>query len=252
MLKFLKNRVNEKRSLLNVYALIDAVRQESPCVYSINDLQGNNVLEKLKTLPEKKQKNLALHLVDSIEKMIIEQGKSGFFTVDEYFFIRSTAQAIQSSILRRKLNYSEDEWINLIARFKKAKTKLTKFKRHDFPLHIIPINFAIKQIEYYLKENAPSAQLIAFVEDVLEWEEFDENRVRTYSGSKMKTAAKKLRSLFPIEDQVSKFTLRTKDIGTEINQIIDQMSENKVSFNHIFRWPQEFPVLNQRRRRQLR
>jgi len=234
VLKFLKDKIDKKKSTLNVYALIDAVRMESPHVYSITDLQGNEAVKKLITFPKKEQKEIVLHLVDVIEKMTIKQGKLRSYTIDENFYIKSTAQAIQSSILRRKLDYTEDEWMNLIECFKKAKVKLAKYKEYDFPLHLFPINYAIKQMEYYLKKKAPSKQLVAFAEDILKWKEFDENQEKVYSTGSMLKASKKLRSLFSMENQIPLFSLKTEDIGTEINQIINQLSENKELYSQIF------------------
>ena len=192
MFDFFKNQTAENDKLKTLIATLNSkVRY----IYSANDLSGTAEYDELKKLSFEEQKTL----VNRLTYLIVAFSLTRATAEDKYaydsnnieYYGMSIAFAMQAGVLRRKLNYTETEWMEMFKSFKEAINKLSVFENYHFSFHQFPINYAIKQIEYYLKKNKPSAELTAFIKEMLKWKEFDVVENRYYYGSDMAKAAKK-------------------------------------------------------------
>ncbi|MGB1206822.1 MAG: DUF4132 domain-containing protein [Chitinophagales bacterium] len=235
MFDFFKNQTAENDKLKKLIATLNTkVRY----IYSANDLSGTAEYDDLKKLSFEEQKTLVNQLTFIIVAFSLKRATADdrhtYSSNDIEYYGTSIAFSIQTGVLRRKLNYTETEWIEMFKGFRLAVEKLSAFESFHFHFHQFPINYAIKQIEYYLKKNKPSAELTAFIEEMLKWKEFDVTENRYYSGSDMTKAAKKLKSLLLKEGTVPTFRLKAEDIGEDVHQVIDSIAKNKTIFEQIF------------------
>ena len=154
MFNFFKRIIKSKNDDNELKKLISAIHNKVNYVYSANDLSRIEEYENLKKLSEEEQKVLINKLTDIIccfsIKFAESKGRNSFNSDDINYFGRPIAFAIQSGLLRRKLNYNEHEWIELLRSFKDSSDKISRNNNGYF--HDFPINHAIKQIEYYLKK----------------------------------------------------------------------------------------------------
>tara|TARA_R110002124_G_scaffold287021_3_gene469797 strand:+ start:20294 stop:22882 length:2589 start_codon:yes stop_codon:yes gene_type:complete len=236
MFNFFKRIIKSKNDDNELKKLISAIHNKVNYVYSANDLSRIEEYENLKKLSEEEQKVLINKLTDIIccfsIKFAESKGRNSFNSDDINYFGRPIAFAIQSGLLRRKLNYNEHEWIELLRSFKDSSDKISRNNNGYF--HDFPINHAIKQIEYYLKNNERSKTLTSFINEALEWEEFKNTSNKQYFGSDMGKATKKLRALLVKEGNIPVFSLKTNDIGNEVNEIINSVKENRDAIDQIF------------------
>ena len=216
--------------------LIASINLKERYIYSENDLRGIKAYEELKTRPEKEQKEIILCLSSLALEYSIIEAKARSQNSHNYDAInaRETGLAIQSGLLRRKLNYTEEAWITLFKSFRNFTDRLAEHPNSRPSLYLLPVNHAIKQLEYYLKKHEPSEKLTAFLKEVLAWKELDVSTQRNTYGSDLAKAAKKLRSFLLKEGEIHAFHLKTDDIGDEVNQIIDSIAENRQAFDQIF------------------
>ncbi len=235
MFRFFKKKGDERWSKTKVKALIKIIHETTGYVYSVNDLAGCKAYEDLKKLTKEEQKTLILQLCEVVRESLSLQAKSGFDQNQFPYYYRSIAFAIQSGLLRRKLNYSETEWIQLFKSFIKCVDQLTRIKNFHFTIYFFPISYAIKQIEYYLKNNDLSENLSAFITKLLQWlESHSSVNNQSYRANHLKTTKKLKTLLLGTEGAIPAFNLQEEDIGYKVNQVINSITENREAFFRIF------------------
>lgn len=239
MFEFFKKKTMEKKGG-SLKSLLEKIHKSTGHVFSANDLNGVKEYEDLKKLPDHKQREIINQFTELILEFSLKQVKArdkGHFTYSHnemVYYGKNIACAIQNGLMRRKLNYDETAWINMFKSFKHTADQLAGFESYYFDFHYFPINYGIKQIEYFLKNNERSKALTVFIQEMLTWEEFKASENRNYYGSDLEKAAKKLQSLVLEEGKIPSFSLKTNDIGDEVNQIIDAIQTNREAFDQIF------------------
>lgn len=216
--------------------LIKTLKKQASYVYSANDLSGINEYDALKKVPLEGQRAMILQLNELMIQFGKEQAKKKFKSHDSddiNYYGKNIALAIQSGLLRRKLDYNEEEWMNLFRNFRACANELSSLSQYYFSFHLLPVNYAIKQIEYFLKKREPSKELTAFIHEMLEWEEF-KGGDRYYYGSDLKKASKKLQALLRKEGEEPAFVLKTNDIGNQVMAIVNGITKEKQAFHRIF------------------
>ncbi|MEM6517203.1 MAG: DUF4132 domain-containing protein, partial [Bacteroidota bacterium] len=132
-----------------------------------------------------------------------------------------------SALMRSNLNYNEDEWITLIEHYLEAdKTHNTRFDK-------FPINYSIQQIERYLKKNEASNRLLEFITSLLNNPALS-SVGNSYNGSDISKSIKKLNAILSDNGSTTLFKLKTNDIGSLVNDIIEGIQNNNDAYNNIF------------------
>ena len=218
--------------------LIKSIHSQTNYVYSPNDLKNIREYNKLKTLPEEKLKVLILNLIDHYTELKVNKAKfKGSYQYDNKIYMHyadNIVEAVIAGLMRRKLNYNQDEWIELFERFRILKNEIAKFPNFYFNLSLMPINHSIKQIEYNLKENSISPKLRHYINGLIQWDDFNNTEVGSYYGSDLNKASKKLKSLVNTDQEYHSFELKSNDIGDAINKEIRGIANKKENFYKIF------------------
>lgn len=222
-------------------ALISSLKNSRSYMYNPNDLNGIEGYENLRNKPKSEIKEAILVLNSLILKwsLMIEarrkKDKYRWHTDDISTFGPNLAYAIQAGLIRKKLDYSEEEWTTLFRSYKKGNDGFESSEYFLPRFSNYPINYAIKQIEYYLKNNEPSSKLKTFITEMLKWPEFTASEEKTYYGSDINKAIDKLGSIISDKNEGFKqFSLATNDIGNEVNQVVEGIKEHIAEFSQIF------------------
>ena len=218
---------------------IDAIQAKTAFFYGVNDLKNIAEYQKLKSLPPDKIKSLISKLIHEYNRLLAIKGGKGesFYGYEDKayeYYADSIIENVLAGLLRKKLNYNEDEWIDLFEHYKMLKDQSHKFPFVHFRLNKLPITYSIKQLEYYLKGMTLSEKLKAFIQEVLKWEEFDGKEDRSYYGSDMIASRKKLESFLVGEGDEVTFELKTEDLGPAVNDQINDIKKNNSSYSKIF------------------
>ncbi|MFK8103247.1 MAG: DUF4132 domain-containing protein [Saprospiraceae bacterium] len=218
--------------------ILRGIQKSITYAYSPNDLSGIEAYEEVKKLPAAEQKELVIEFNNLILELAHQQVKlQNQSNEQKYSLVVNTmdlAPIVQGGILRKKLNYTETEWITLIKGFKNCIDQIVEKENFYFTFNKFPVNYAIKQIEYYLKKNEPSETLVSFIKEMLDWPAFSKSSNDYYYGSDMIKAAKKLKSLLNMGDTILPFQLKSEDIGDAINEITAGITKDHSSFYEIF------------------
>lgn len=240
MLNFFKKKlVKATPSGDAVQDIIRAIRQKTPYIHSSTSLNDIEAYEQLKQKPEDEQKALILQLLQLVGKISLTQARSGSRGMgtpngNDLYYKKSTALAILNGLIRKKLNYTEEEWMELFKNVHSGIDQMKKYKGFYYPLHLFPVNYAIKQIEYHLKKHEPSPELTSFIQGMLEWDGFKNPDSRSYYGSDLRKAAQKLQAILYKDAKVQTFKLKTDDIGDAVNQIIASVTDSQEHYVQIF------------------
>ncbi len=212
-------------------------------VKSINDSLSSPNLDNIKKLDQFKEisqldlttkKVLILRLLKFSHYLRdLQLRKKIRYTNNEHVFYGvHISMSIVNELLRKKLSYNEDEWIELLSLFETINNNLSSYQPSYFQLSDLPITTAIKQLEYYLKENELSENLLDFIRRILNWKEFEYPSKKRYWGSDMKKSKAKLESIACIEEE---FIYRAQDIELEVNKIIARINQNKAAYIDLFK-----------------
>lgn len=230
---------NEKQELeIDLQKLIKSIYSKTfdGKSYSYVDTKDTEEYKSLKTKPTEYLKRIIFNLIE--EYGDINQKRRQIKhrdNKDNYlFYADHIILSILAGLMRKKLNFNENEWIRLFGKFTYLKTELSKYPILSFRINSLPINHSIMQIEYYLKENSLSSELKEYIGTLLQWEEFIENKENGYSNSELIKASKKLIALISENDEDFRFNLKSEDIGKEVNEIIASINMRQTEFNQIF------------------
>ncbi len=219
-------------------AILRQIQKSITYAYTSNDLSGIEAYEEVKKLPAAEQKELVIEFNRLVLELACQQVElQNQSDKPKYGLVVNTmnlAPIVQGGILRKKLNYTESEWITLIKGFKNCIDQIVEKGNLYFTFNKFPVNYAIKQLEYYLKKNEPSETLISFIKEILDWPAFSKSSNDYYYGSDMIKAAKKLKSLLNMGDTILPFQLKSEDIGDAINEITAGITKDHSSFYEIF------------------
>ena len=195
--------------------LISAISDRHLYITSSNDLSGDKAYVAVKIQSPDQRKVLILQLLD----YLIWASPKRQDEHDTYF--ESTILIVISGLLRSNLDYDEQEWMTLIDKFSSVLEQLPQRAHQDYFDHL-PMNYAIQQIERYLKQNKLSKTLADFIKQLMTSEIFANKDEKSYYGVDFKTAYRKLSDLIQPATGVLAFTLPAKDIGEAVNAVIAQ------------------------------
>lgn len=203
-------------------SMVKAINKQTNHVWSANDLGGVDVYEDLKKQPVEEQKGFVLELIHYVIVVYGDYNRS------------EIACHLLNGILRRNLHYDATEWKNLMLAIKHACKKISDSTENYFEVSRFPWNYAIQQIERYLKKNPLDDALSTFIKnDLLVWEELDAEK-RSYWGADLKRTTIKLKKVLQDNGEAVPFELKTEDIGTDVMTVIHQIEKNNAAFYKIF------------------
>lgn len=131
-----------------------------------------------------------------------------------------TTISVMEGLLRSKLHYTETEWIQLLTQINHTITDANQhYDSSDLEFSLFPVNYAIQQIERYLKTNELSDRLHAFMCDMLTWEYF----VPSHNdwGTDINKSRKKIQQIVNTSHQLTKYSLVSRDqFAKELNTMI--------------------------------
>ena len=233
-----KNTAKKESNYANsndIIEIVNAIKQQSGHVFSAVDIKDAATFKQLKQLTAEEKKALILRWIDHFSEIkIIWEKKKNNYTSDDYeYYAARTVNATLNGLLKSKLNYTEDEWLELFAAFEKTNQKLSKFAH--FRLAQLPITYAIKQIEYHAKKHQLSDKVVNYIKEVLKWPDFVKPKSDHYWGSDMKKAKSKLEALAGLEENTKEFVYKPNDIGDEVNKIIQAIDKNEIEYVKLFK-----------------
>ncbi|MFY0673332.1 MAG: DUF4132 domain-containing protein [Bacteroidia bacterium] len=236
-----KKEFKEEGIKQEVIDLILDLKKNRSNIYNPNDLNGFEAYETLrnKTKTEVKEAVLALNelILDWSLKIEARRKKDKYrwHTNDISTFGPGYAYNIQAGLIRKKLDYTDKEWITLFKSYKKNNDEFKISEEFYSSFTNYPVNYAIKQIEYFLKKNELTEELKSFIVEMLSWPEFKVDGDRSYYGANMNKAVQKLRAIISdVEEGQKLFQLPTKDIGNEVNQVLSAIKENETEYSQVF------------------
>ncbi len=214
-----------------IEAAVKEINAKRMYIYSPSDISGIEVCEKLKKEKSAFLKPFMLSLIGYIEKERLLQLHKDKTDEQSYEHKRNgdTATALLNILMRRNHSYNENEWILFFKTLDDSYAKLSNYKNYVF-LGDYPINYAIQQIEKYLKKNELSENLKNYIQEVVQWKAFQEKSNR-YWGTDLKKSLTKLFNIIQSKDDFVVFKLMTKDIGEEVNHVISDYNESKELHN---------------------
>jgi hypothetical protein len=223
---FKKKKISSE--LKYVDDIVTRINNEINFIYTTNDLSENEVYNTLKKESSSYQKQFIFDSVNYIEDILNKEYdnekkliKNKDNTIYRY---RLTAFAIVNGLMRKNLDYTEQEWTNL---FKLVHQKIITLNRNafGFSLSDFPVNYAIQQIERYIKKEGLSNKLSSFIKSMLQWDTIN-NSNNGYWGSDLKKSVSKLSKIVQVEGEFVPFVLKTDDIGEEVNAIIKSIKKS--------------------------
>jgi len=217
--------------------LISSIKGQTSYAFSVNDIKNNEVYKQLKKLPADEKKALIPILLDHFVelKKIRAKNKLSYRPEEYNYYAVSIVVVIINDLLRNKLNYNEEEWIELFKAFESIKKGLSNFNEYHFRLSDLPITYGIKQLEYHAKANQLSDHIIDFIKQILNWEEFKTPNNDHYWGSDMKKSKAKLEALANLEDDPGVFIYKSNDIADNVNSIIDKIDKHNSEYARLFK-----------------
>ncbi|WP_075342353.1 DUF4132 domain-containing protein [Tenacibaculum agarivorans] len=225
MLNFLKpkSKKSQDPNFSKIDDIISQILKEKSYVYSPSYLTGVEVYENLKKEKPAFIKPFIISLLkyDEAEMLLhlkSKKNKHGWRDETPHREKSDTAKVVLSALMRKNQSYNEEEWIEF---FSTLHTCFSNLKKHDYygDLSKYPINYAIQQIERYVKKNGLSDTLKNYIKEVTRWEFFQSDS-KYYWGSDLKKSIAKLYKIIQSEDDIVTFKLQTNDIGKEVNEII--------------------------------
>lgn len=218
MFKNIFNKFANKSEAVKVITILNSYQFT---YYSANELSGREVYEEIKAKTPAERKAFIMELltfVGSLKK------------TDNHYYPSRTSYTVLFALLRSNLSYTEEEWMQLFTKFlaihndKKSVTSLDDF----------PLNYAIQQLERYVKKNEPSEDLMAFLKETLASNVFTSQQAVQYYGSDLNKAKMKLVAILGDNGETTSFSLHDSDIGPLVNQIIAEITTHKEDFNELF------------------
>ncbi|GAB5553596.1 MAG: hypothetical protein Sapg2KO_31870 [Saprospiraceae bacterium] len=231
-------RKKEGTPEINWRNYITSIYKQTDSVWSPNELKGIDEYESLKKLPEAQIKELILQLLDHYIEVLLKKkplkANYRYAKNNYYHFADNIMDAILNGLLRRKLNYSEEEWMALFEKYRLLNETVDKSTDIYSRFNYMPVNHSIKQIEYYLKGNPLSQKLKDYIKKMLQWNEFKNVEHKYYYGSDLKKAVKKLQLIIQDPNEKYTFKLKANDIGAPINEEIQRIKKYQDNFYKIF------------------
>ncbi len=240
MKKIQKKKIDANIDLAEVKGIIDTIDKEKiQHIFSANDLSGISEYERVKRLPTEELKSLVSQLIQyvlvyvEIQAAYIKKTEAQKTYVHKTFGL-SIAYALMTAILRKNCHYTEKELIQLFQSFRSSTDYLYTLNNDQFRFNEFPINFAIKQIECFLKKTELSKELAKVITEVSNWEELTASKSNYYYGNDLTKSANKLKAILSNSGNVPKFVLKTNDIGIEVNEVVESIKEHQETFYQIF------------------
>jgi len=221
----------KKKSIPSELKYVDEIiskinEQVKYAAYTTNDISGNEAYERLKKQPANYQKQYIFDSINYIEEILNKEYKARKDRTSNIYRYRLAAFAVINGLMRRKLDYSEEEWMSL---FQLVHRKVKKLDReaYGFSLTDFPVNYAIQQIERHIKKEGLSDKLSSFIKDMLKWDILIDT-TRYYWGSDLKKSVSKLSKIVQADGEALIFKLKTEDIGNEVNKIVENIDSKEL------------------------
>ena len=219
-----------------VRKLVETIYLTHNYVYSSVDLKGAKPYEEIKTYDKAEQKKLVEELFVVFSELSIKKAKNpGPYDSDNYTdYAPSLILPIIAGILRRNLNYTELEWADLCEKISDYRNKVKTLAPYYRDISRLPLTYFVKQLEYRVKKQPLSEEMKVYVKDLLVWDEFKGSIQKGYYGSDLNKVAAKLKLLVSDGKKNETFELKSEDIGTEVNEIVYSIKENRSEYNKVF------------------
>ena len=227
------NSKNKKDSLSDDIKAI--VRSLSGVFYDVNDFAQVSAFKALQKRSKDERKLLVIGLLNHAFQFRKVATKHSSYHITQDATVIRVAELIARCLLRNKLDYNEQEWIELFKSIEHIKNELSKKKENPFHLCLLPITYVIKQLEYRNKKNPITNETKAYIRDILNWEEFIHPNNYYYRGSDMKKSKSKLEALAGVEEAVGQFTYKSEDIADEVNNIVSKINKNRNEYTQLFK-----------------
>ncbi|MEN7546336.1 DUF4132 domain-containing protein [Rapidithrix thailandica] len=142
-----------------------------------------SLLDFMKVFSHKGKSPLEIHSSDKEAALVYETN------------LVKIADSLFKSLIRQKLEFTSQELISLFIYLKEAPVNI----RHVYSFSAMPVGFAMVQLEKHVKKNGLDEELKTFLEQMLQWKEFDANH--RYWGSDLQKAKGKLEGvLFSVDN----------------------------------------------------
>lgn len=229
MLNFLKSvsknsDKNNDPNFSKIEEIVGTIKEQKPYLYSSNDLTGIEIYENLKKEKPEYIKPFLISLLKYQEAQMllhlkVKVNKHGYRDRSVHSRKANIAATILNGLMRKNQSYNEKEWIEF---FTTLFNVLSNLEDKDFYVSLsdYPINYAIQQIERYLKKNELSDELKNFIKEMITWDFFKDD-FKGYWGSDLKKSLTKLYKIIQSEDDVVEFKILTNDIGEQVNAIVN-------------------------------
>ncbi len=215
---FKKKKENQK--IDNVESLVQSIIKQRHYVYSANDLREIEAYNALKKESKSFQKEFIVDALHYLEHVLDKENQIFKKNNDDTYKYRLVTYAISNGLMRRNLDYSEKEWIDMFQSIRDISKNIKNFSLSDFP-----VNYAVQQIERYIKKEGLSEPLSSYIKSMLQWDILNTSH-SGYWGSDLKKSASKLSKIVQSDDEVVFFSLKTEDIGDAVNTIIADSKKN--------------------------
>ncbi|MEN7546341.1 DUF4132 domain-containing protein [Rapidithrix thailandica] len=161
--------------------------------------------------------------------------------MDYYAQLGRVSSLLFESLLRQKLEFTSTELITFFKRFREVPDNFKYRFWQEF--HDLPVTYAIGQLEKHVKKEGLDEDLKTYIEEMLQWKEFDSDRFSFLE--KVKTQRAKLEKilsssgnadykpqpyLFPEEDSAGKYLY-----GKYVNELMAGLkAEEQDAFYKVF------------------
>jgi len=143
---FKKKKENQK--IDNVESLVQSIIKQRHYVYSANDLREIEAYNALKKESKSFQKEFIVDALHYLEHVLDKENQIFKKNNDDTYKYRLVTYAIINGLMRRNLDYSEKEWIDMFQSIRDISKNIKNFSLSDFP-----VNYAVQQIERYIKKR---------------------------------------------------------------------------------------------------
>jgi len=214
----------------------EIVSSLSGIFFNVNDFAQIDAFKALQKKSSDERKLLILWLLNhAFQFRKVATKDSSYHLTQDVTEIR-VAEQIAQCLLRKKLDYNEQEWIELFKSIEYIKNELSKNQEIYFHVGQLPITYAIKQLEYTNKKQPITNETKTYIRDILNWKEFiNPNNSYYYRGSDMIKSKSKLEAIAGVEEAIGQFMYKSEDIAEEVNNIVSKININRNEYTQLFK-----------------
>lgn len=152
----------------------------------MNDLVGLSAFEELRSGNQADQKKVIADLIDLYIAFLFDAAKLPKDSYYEHYsttielYGQSTLDYTLNAILRKKLDYTDAEWMQVIDTIQHSGSKLIRGKIFRISMEYFPLPSFLKQLEFNVKTQPLSNELKGYLSRLLEHKDFEKKE--TYNS----------------------------------------------------------------------